>query len=63
MTEFTKKVQMRVVNEFPPKSDIAEVIGFVKAQRLPGELVISLPGNGGISAITFKEKEEIRPVR
>jgi hypothetical protein len=56
---FSKKVQLRVINEFPPKSDVAEVLAFVKAQRVPGELVVSLPGNGGVAAIVFKEKEKL----
>lgn len=58
MTEFTKKVQLRVINEFTPKSDVAEVLAFVKEQKVPGELIISLPGNGGITTIVFREKEK-----
>jgi hypothetical protein len=54
---FTKKGFARVVNEFAPKSDVAEVLEFVRIQRVPGELIVSLPGNGGIAAITFREKE------
>ena len=49
MPEFQKKVQLRVINEFAPKSDVAEVLAFVKEQKVPGELIISLPGNGGVS--------------
>lgn len=59
MTEFTKKVQLRVINEFAPKSDVAEVLAFVKSQRVPGELIISLPGNGGVAAMVFREKEKV----
>lgn len=58
MPEFQKKVQLRVLNEFAPKSDVAEVLAFVKEQKVPGELIISLPGNGGVTAITFREKEK-----
>ena len=58
MAEFQKKVQLRVINEFAPKSDVAEVLTFVREQKVPGELIISLPGNGGVSSITFREKEK-----
>lgn len=57
MTSFTKKGYVRAVNEFPAKTDIGEVVAFVRAQRVPGELRILLPGNGGVSQIVFIEKE------
>lgn len=60
MVMFRKRGFIRGVNEFSPKEDPAEVVAFVKGQRVPGELVFSFPGNGGTSAITFREKE--RPV-
>jgi hypothetical protein len=60
MVMFKKKGFVRAVNEFSPREDIAEVTAFVKQQRVAGELVVSLPGNGGIDRITFREKE--RPV-
>lgn len=55
---FKKRGFVRAVNEFAPKADVAEVLAFVKEQSVPGELVISLPGNGGVTAITFREKEQ-----
>lgn len=55
--EFKKKGFARAVNEFPPKTDVAEALEFVKSQRVPGEFVISLPGNGGVAAMIFREKE------
>jgi len=58
----SKKIASRVVNEFPPKSDVAEVLAFVKVQRVPGELIISLPGNGGVAGIVFREKEKLNRV-
>lgn len=57
MVQFRKKGFARAVNEFPPKADVCEVLDFVKSQRVPGELIVSLPGNGGVTAITFREKE------
>ena len=57
--DFKKKGFARAVNEFPSKADVAEVLTFVKGQRVPGELVVSLPGNGGVAAIVFREKEHL----
>lgn len=57
--EFTKKAHIRAVNSFPAKADPIEVLAFVLEQRVPGELVISLPGNGGVSGICFREKERV----
>jgi len=57
MIDFKKKGFARAVNEFSPRSDVSEVLEFVRSQRVPGELVISLPGNGGIAGILFREKE------
>jgi len=58
MVQFVKKGFARAVNEFSSKADVAEVLAFVKAQKIPGELRIVLPGNGGISSIVFLEKEQ-----
>jgi hypothetical protein len=55
---FRKKAFARHTNEFSSKADVAEVLTFVKAQRVPGELVVSLPGNGGVAGIVFREKEQ-----
>lgn len=60
MVMFKKKGFVRAVNEFSPKEDPAEVVAFVKGERVAGELVFVFPGNGGTSAIVFREKE--RPV-
>lgn len=57
--EFQKKIHVRAVNTFPPDADISEVLNFVKAQRIPGEIVISLPGNNGVSAVIFRESEKV----
>ena len=52
-----KSAKVRVTNEFHSKADVSEVLDFVKSEKVPGELVISLPGNGGVSGIVFREKE------
>lgn len=55
---FKKRGFARAVNDFSPKADVAEVLAFVKSQRVPGEVRIVLPGNGGVSSISFHEKEQ-----
>lgn len=57
--KFKKKGFARAVNEFSSKENVADVLTFVKEQKVPGELVVSLPGNGGVAAITFREKEHV----
>lgn len=58
--DFTRKVKLQTRDQFPPSSDIAEVVKFVKEQRVPGEIVVSVPGNGGVTAIEFRGKERTR---
>jgi hypothetical protein len=55
---FEKKKVTRHRNIFPPSSDVAAVVAAVKAARVPGELRIGLPGNGGVNFIEFTEKEK-----
>lgn len=55
--KFKKRGLARAVNEFSPKDDIGEIVAFVRQQRVPGELRIVMPGNGGVSAVAFHEKE------
>jgi hypothetical protein len=57
MLNFKKRGFIRAVNEFSPQEDPTEVVNFAKRGRVAGEVVFTLPGNGGISAITFREKE------
>ena len=60
--DFKKRGFIRAVNDFSPKADVADVLDFVRAQKVPGELRIVLPGNGGISSIVFLEKEHTTEV-
>jgi predicted ATPase len=53
---FDRKVTVQVHDTFAPKSDIAEVLRFVLEQRVPGEIRISIPGNGGVASIVFDGK-------
>jgi len=60
--DFSKSVKLRTINEFSSKADVSAVLAFIREQKVPGELVVSLPGNGGITAIVFREKEKSREV-
>ncbi|MGA8148202.1 MAG: hypothetical protein WB870_11595 [Gallionellaceae bacterium] len=55
--EFRSTTKLRATNEFSSHADVSEVLAFIREQKVPGELVISLPGNGGVSGIVFREKE------
>jgi hypothetical protein len=56
MADFERKVQVQVQDNFPAKSDLVEVDEDIREQKVPGELIISYPGNGGRSAVVFKGK-------
>ena len=56
MADFERKVQLQVQDNFPAKSDLVEVDTDIREQKVPGELIISYPGNGGRSAVVFKGK-------
>ena len=56
MADFERKVQVQVQDSFPAKSDLVEVGADIREQKVPGELIISYPGNGGRSAVVFKGK-------
>ena len=55
--EFARKVKVQTRDQFSPKSDVSEVVQFIKEQKVPGELVVVLPGYGGVQAIEFRGKE------
>lgn len=57
--DFRKKVVLQIHNQFNPKDDIAEIVKFVLEQKIPGQILVSIPGNGGITAITFQEKQRL----
>ena len=55
--EFERKVTVQVQDTFPAKlADLVEIDADIKQQRVPGELVIGYPGNGGRSFVVFKGK-------
>jgi hypothetical protein len=57
--EFTRKVTLQAHDRFQSKADIAEVVQFVREQRVPGQIVISLPGNGGVTSVEFVGKPQV----
>ena len=59
---FEKKQVTRFRNIFPPGSDIVEVMIAVQKAKVPGELRIGFPGNGGVHSIEFLEKERTETV-
>lgn len=59
---FEKKALVRGRSQFNPKDDIREIVEFIRQQRVPGEVRITLPGNGGITSVMFFEKEHVAEV-
>ena len=59
---FQKKQVTRFRNIFPLGSDIVEVVVAVQKAKVPGELRIGFPGNGGVHSIEFLEKETTETV-
>jgi hypothetical protein len=53
---FERKEVTRFRNIFPAKAAIAEVLRVVLDAKLPGELRVGIPGNGGVNFIEFVEK-------
>ena len=58
---FSRKATVQAQDTFSPKADIAEVDAFIREQKVPGELVISYPGNGGRTSIIFHGKSQMLP--
>jgi len=59
---FEKKQVTRFRNIFPAQAAIAEVMKVVLDAKLPGELRVGIPGNGGVNFIEFVEKEKTSTV-
>ncbi len=54
--EFTRKVTVQVNDQFSSPYDFQSIVDEIKSQRVPGELLISFPGNGGVSGVVFRGK-------
>jgi hypothetical protein len=59
--DFTRKVAVQAQDSFPPKADIAEIDAFIREQKVPGELIVSYPGNSGRTSVIFRGKAQVRP--
>jgi hypothetical protein len=59
---FERKKVTRFRNIFPAQAAIAEVLRVVLEAKMPGELRIGIPGNGGVNFIEFLEKEKTETV-
>ena len=55
--EFRSSTKLKATHEFSSKVDMEELVNFIRGEKCAGELVVSFPGNGGISGIIFREKE------
>lgn len=59
MCDFDRKVTVQAHDYFESRIDIAKVDAFIRSQRVPGELTISYPGNGGRTSVVFKGKAKV----
>jgi hypothetical protein len=59
---FERKKVTRFRNIFPAQAAIAEVLKAVLEAKLPGELRVGIPGNGGVNFIEFRQKEKTETV-
>ncbi len=57
--DFDRKATVQAHDSFDSKVDIAELDAFIRAQKVPGELVIIYPGNGGRSTVIFNNKKQV----
>lgn len=55
--EFTRKAWGRMVIRFKASDPVDEVLAFVRAKKVPGELRILIPGNGGVTSVEFRSAE------
>ena len=55
---FTTQIWSEFHNRFQPGDDIAWIVRYLRKKRVAGEIRILLPGNGGITAITFVERRK-----
>jgi hypothetical protein len=54
MCDFTRKSVIQAHDTFSSKADLSELDAEIRSQKVPGELVISYPGNGGRTSVVFK---------
>lgn len=57
--DFDRKATVQSHDSFDSKVDIAKLDAFIRSQKVPGELVIVYPGNGGRTAVIFNGKKQV----
>jgi hypothetical protein len=57
--EFEKIHTSQIKNRFEPTASLTSVLKLVKDQKVPGQLIVTLPGNGGVTSIEFVEKAKV----
>jgi hypothetical protein len=56
---FDRKATVQALDSFPVNANLAEVDKFIREQKVPGELVVSYPGNAGRNSVIFKGKPRV----
>ena len=56
---FKRKAIVQAKDEFNQKDDLGEIDTFIRSQKVPGELVVSYPGNGGRTSVVFNGKPQV----
>ena len=54
MCDFNRRSVLQAHDTFSPKEDLTTLDEFIRSQKVPGELTISYPGNGGRTSVVFK---------
>ena len=54
--DFERKVTVQAHDTFVPCADLGELSAMIREQKIPGQLIVSYPGNGGIDSVVFHGK-------
>ena len=54
--DFERKVTVQAHDTFVPCVNLTELSAMIRDQKVPGQLVISYPGNGGVDSVVFHGK-------
>ena len=57
--EFQRRVSVQTHDTFTPPYDFNRIVEEIKSQRVAGEILVSFPGNGGITSVVFKNKPKL----
>lgn len=62
MIDFEKKALVQARNTYAPNVNLELVKRDILEQKVPGELRVNFPGNGGVTSIVFMEKQRVLDV-